>query len=440
MWETLPITLPSGLSVPDAAAVLAAALGCGLLVGTERERRKGRGSARALAGLRTFTLACVMGAGAMLTGLHGLVTVGALFIAALGVVAHARDRSSDPGVTTEVALLLTYLIGVLCVWSLPLAAAVAVGTTALLEARERLHRFANHWLRPAEVRDGIVLCALVLIALPLMPNRPFWGEALNPRLITQLLALLLAIQSLAHLSQRLLEARQAVMLSSIASGFVSSTATIASMGMAVREGRSSARLMAGAGLLSCVATAMQVLLVAMAVQPDWLRVLWLPCLAGAGVALLWGGWLVRGARDGATASGLVTPRREGVSLSRAQSGPADEVRMFSLRGAVLVAALLTGVQAVVHGLGVWLGQSGALAGTLLAAMVDLHSAVAAVFAPASSTGSDDAVHALMLAISVHGLSKSATAVFAGGWRYLLWLLPGLGLHTASMVLTLAWLA
>jgi uncharacterized membrane protein (DUF4010 family) len=362
MWASYDSTLPNGMAVAEAAATLAVALGCGLLVGIERERRKGTGATRALAGVRTFALVCVLGAGGMLSGESGLVAVGALLVAALCVVSHARDRSRDPGVTTEIALFLTYLIGVLSVWTLPLAAAMAVTLTALLAARERLHHFANRWLQPGEVRDGIILGALVLIALPLMPDRPLWGEVLNPHLTTQLLALLLAIQSLAHLSRRLLEARQAVMLSSVASGFVSSTATIASMGMAVREGRAGARLMAGAGLLSCVATFVQLLVVALAIQPAWLKVLWWPALAGTLVALLWGGWLVHGAPpDGVDVMGA-THRAKGAA---ARVRPGGEDRMFSLRGALLVAALLTSVQALVYGLRLWLGEPGPLAATLL---------------------------------------------------------------------------
>jgi len=177
MWASYDSTLPNGMTVADAAATLAVALGCGLLVGIERERRKGTGATRALAGVRTFALVCVLGAGGMLSGESGLVPVGALLVAALCVVSHARDRSRDPGVTTEVALFLTYLIGVLSVWTLPLAAAMAVTLTALLAARERLHHFASRWLQPGEVRDGIILGALVLIALPLMPDRPLWGES-----------------------------------------------------------------------------------------------------------------------------------------------------------------------------------------------------------------------------------------------------------------------
>jgi uncharacterized membrane protein YhiD involved in acid resistance len=41
---------------------LAAAPGIGLLIGTERERHKGTGPQRSAAGLRTFTLASLIGA------------------------------------------------------------------------------------------------------------------------------------------------------------------------------------------------------------------------------------------------------------------------------------------------------------------------------------------------------------------------------------------
>ncbi len=404
--------------LPQAAAALAAALGCGLLIGVERERRKGEGPGRALAGLRTFALTCVTGAAAALTQIDGLIVAGALFVAALTVVAYLRDRSDDPGVTTEVALLLTYLIGVLCSWSLPLAAGLAVGLTALLAGRERLHGFARHWLLPAEVRDGIVLAALVLLALPLVPDRPLWGNTLNPHVIVQLLALLLGVQAAAHLARRLLQARHAVALSALASGFVSSTATIATLGLAVREGRSGARLMAGGGLLSCVSTLLQLLLVAAAVQPAWLAHLVGPALAGGAVALLWGMWLVRGAPSEA-------------APMTAEKGES----MFSLKGAAAVAALLAGIQALVQALTLWLGESGLIVGSLLGALADLHSALAAVFTwgPPAPIGHQ----AVMGALAVHSLSKSVTAALVGGRTYALWLLPGLWGHTV-LVMGLLW--
>lgn len=404
--------------VSHAAAVLAVALGCGLLIGIERERRKGRGPGRALAGLRSFALTCVTGAAAALTGLGGVVIAGAAFVAGLGVVAYLKDRSNDPGVTTEVALLLTYLIGVMAVHSAPLAAAMAATLTVLLAVRERAHRFVTHWLQPAEVRDGLLLAALVLLGLPLLPERALWGDALNPRGIGTLLALLLALQSVAHLARRLLATGHAVALSALASGFVSSTATIASQGLAVRDGRADARIMAGGGLLSCVSTQLQLLMVAAAVQPGWLAVLWLPVLAAGGLALAWGWWLLRADGDGVATLGA-TPRAEGLPTSR-------QDRMFSLGGALMVAALLAGVQVLVHGLQGWLGDAGLFAGAMVGALADLHASAAAVFANAAP--SNTARQALAMVLLVHAASKSVTAYVAGRGAYLRWLAPGLWLH------------
>jgi uncharacterized membrane protein (DUF4010 family) len=409
-----------------AAAVLAVALGCGLLVGIERERRKGSGPQRAFAGLRTFALTCVTGAAAALTWQPGLVFAGAALVVALAVVAYRRDRSDDPGSTTEVALFLTYLIGVLCTWSMALAAAMAVGLTGLLAGRAALHHFANQWLRPGEVRDGIVLAALVLMALPLVPDRPLWGSAVNPHAIVQLLALLLAVQSLAHLCRRLLATRQAVAVSALASGFVSSTATIATLGLAAREQGSSVRLMAGGGLMSCVATQLQLLLVAAAMQPAWLHHLWLPALAAGGLAGGWAAWLMRTEASATDGPGVCSPCIEGLAST-------GDDRMFSLRGAAAVAALLAGVQLLVHVLQAWLGDAGLVAGVLVGSLADLHSSLSAVFSATLPTSGPAGVWAVALALLVYAGSKSLTAGLVGGWPYLRWLAPGLWLHTALAV-------
>jgi uncharacterized membrane protein (DUF4010 family) len=390
----------------DAFIALAVALGCGLLVGIERERRKGQGPHRALAGVRSFAVAALSGAAAMLVGSALLVAVGAALFATLAVAAYRRDRSGDPGVTTEIALWLTYLIGVMAVTQAPLAAALAVALTALLAARDHLHRFASEWLRPAEVRDAIVLAALSLIVLPLAPDRPLWGAVLNPRALGQLFVALLAIQALAHLAQRLLQVRHAAVLSSLASGFVSSTASIGALGARVREGAVTPAAAAGAGLLTCVATMLQLLVVAATVQPVWLAVLWLPVLAGAAVAGAVGWWQLRGAPM------QVTP---------------EDARLFSLRSTGAVALLLTGVQAAVHAVTLWLGDTGFLLGTLLASLMDLHASAAAVLAHAAAGAAPDAVQAmaLMAAVTVHSLNKAVVAALTGGRAYALRLLPGL---------------
>lgn len=404
----------------SALAVLASAAGCGLLMGIERERRKGAGPDRALAGVRSFTLASLAGAAAALTAVSALV-------AALAVVAYARDRSGDPGVTTEIALLLAYVIGVTCARDQLLAAALAVVVTGLLALRDALHQFSSQWLQPGEVRSGLILAALALLAYPLAPNTPLWQGVLNPQVVVRLVIVLLVIQSLAHLAKRLMQARHAVALSALASGFVSSTATIGSLGMEVRAGGATARANAGAAVLSCVATMAQILVVAATVQPQWLARLWLPALAGGCVAAAVGWWGGRGAG-----------RRTATAADAGVAVPPDTL-MFKLRDALLIAALLTGIQVGVQALTAWQGDAGMLAGALLAALADVHAATAAVlvrggpdsaFAPAIA-------QALMAALLVHAGSKCVVALASGGWRYALAVAPGVLAHTLAFVGVLA---
>jgi hypothetical protein len=101
--------------MPESWIGLAVALGVGLLVGVERERRKGRGPQRRAAGMRTFALVTVAGALAQSLGPAALVVTGALAVSALAVLAYWRSmqpatalstRADDPGLTTEVALIV----------------------------------------------------------------------------------------------------------------------------------------------------------------------------------------------------------------------------------------------------------------------------------------------------------------------------------------------
>lgn len=415
----------------QAVAILASALGCGLLMGIERERRKGGGPHRAPAGVRSFALTALAGASMAILGSVPLVAVGAAFVGALGLMSVLRDPTGDPGTTSEIALLLAYVIGVMCAHNQMLAAALAVTATVLLAARDALHGFSRNWLQPGEVRDGLILAALALLVVPLVPNRPLWGEVLNPQVVVRLLLVLLLIQSLAHVGRRLLQARQAMGLSALASGFVSSTATIATLGMELREGRGALRAQAGGALLSCVATMAQLLVVAAAVQPAWLGLLWVPALVSALVAALWGGLLMWASTDGeAGDSG-----NESVRKAFATRGT-----MFSLKGAAIVAVLLTAVQVGVHALNVWLGNMGMMVGAMLAALADLHAVVAAVLMP----GGPDAVmaptmaHTLIVAVMVHACSKTTVAAVSGGLRYALWVGPGVFVHSLAFAVGL-WL-
>ncbi|MEQ1577764.1 MAG: MgtC/SapB family protein, partial [Hyphomicrobium sp.] len=89
----------------------AVALGIGLLVGAERERRKGEGPGRAAAGVRTFSIASLLGVASMEIGGASLLSVSAAGVLVLTALAYYRSKTDDPGLTTEIALVLTLLLG-----------------------------------------------------------------------------------------------------------------------------------------------------------------------------------------------------------------------------------------------------------------------------------------------------------------------------------------
>jgi uncharacterized membrane protein (DUF4010 family) len=259
----------------------AAALGGGLLIGIERERRKGSGPTRALAGVRTFSLAALAGAGAMAVGQPFLVAAGAMLIAGLASIAYWRNRSRDPGVTTELALLVTYLLGVLGMDHPGIAAGGAVVVTALLASRRTLHEFSVDTLTEPELRDGLVFAAAALILLPLLPNQPVpWAAGANPRRLWGLVVLFMALQAAGYVALRAAGARLGLALSGLAAGFVSSTGTIAALGARAREAPGLLRSCVAGALFSTVATIVLLAVVVLAVCPSALSGL-MPSLAAA---------------------------------------------------------------------------------------------------------------------------------------------------------------
>src|SRR5579872_1521109 len=187
---------------------LAVALGIGLLIGAERERRKGKGLSRSPAGIRTFAASSLAGAISFVIGgelLQAVTTAGVIVLIA---VAYFRSRSDDPGLTSEIALILTVLLGGLSMREPALAAGVAVALAGLLASRIQMHHYVSSILSEREVADGLIFAGATLVVLPLLPDRqsgPY--GALNPRSIWIIVILVMAISAAGYIAVRTLGAR-----------------------------------------------------------------------------------------------------------------------------------------------------------------------------------------------------------------------------------------
>ncbi len=213
------------LPTEDAAFRLATALAIGLLMGAERERRKGEGPRRSPAGIRTFAVAALLGGVSFRLGGEVLLAGTTVALAGFSAVAYWRNHDRDPGLTSETALLLAALLGGLAQCETAIASGIAVVVTILLAARTPLHHFVRAAIGEQEVTDALIFVAAVLVVLPLTPNRylgPF--GAINPRTIWKIVILMISISAGGYIAVRLVGARFGLPAAGFASGFVSSTA------------------------------------------------------------------------------------------------------------------------------------------------------------------------------------------------------------------------
>ncbi len=400
---------------------LATAFGVGLLIGIERESRKGGDDGPMVAGIRTFSLISLSGAMAAIIGMPAIVA-GAVFVGLAGLMSYRNSQDKAPGLTTEVAMFATFLIGVLAMSQVGLSAALGAGIALVLSAKSRLHDFVRETLTPQELHDGLLLLGAALIVLPLLPDRALdpWG-VLNLQKLWRLVVLVMAINALGYLAQRALGPRLGLPISGLAGGFISATATIGAMATRARndpEERSGA--LAGA-LLANLATVLQLAIVLGLLAPAVLDAAKLALvLAGLAAAIIGGlaGWRAWHAlRD----------------TSHPNLG-----RAFDLRSALIFAAVVAVILLISALLSNAFGQSGAIAAAAVAGFADAHAPAASVaqLSVAGRLDHDAAMLAIALALTTNSISKIIIAFVNGTRPFALALSAGLILIVASFVLGL----
>lgn len=397
---------------------LAVALGIGLLIGAERERRKGKGPSRSPAGIRTFAVASLAGAVSFATGgeiLLAVTTAGAIILTAM---AYFRSRSDDPGLTSEIALILTVLLGGLSMRQPVLAAGVAVTLAALLASRTRLHHFVRAVLTERELTDGLIFAGATLVVLPLLPDQQIgpYG-ALNPRSIWIIVILVMAISAAGYILVRILGNRFGLAIAGLASGFISSVATIGAMGT---RGKTTPAVLGAAvagAVLSTVATIVQMSAVLAATSMAVLRELSIPLFCAGLAAASYGAFFT------------IKALRETEQVN-SQAGHA-----FSFSSAIILALTLSGILVVSAALQENFGEIGVIVGAALAGFADTHSAAVSIASLVASgkLSSTDAISPILAALSTNTISKIIVASTSGGRSYALRLIPGL-----LLVISAAW--
>jgi len=267
-----------------------------------------------------------------------------------------------------------------------------------------------------EFRDAIALGVMAFVVLPLMPDRALgpYG-ALNPHRIWLAVVAFTAISWFGYLAVRSVGPRRGSVVAGFAGGFVSATATTATMARRCHDGEQLS-VMVSAALLASVATFLQLFGVLAVVDGALAWQLLPACILGAIVLVGLGLFGLRSHRGPEPPDEITAPTPALVNASDGNAGRSTPARPFSLRAAFLFAAVLTIASLV----GEWAADLvGDGAAVLVAGLTGLADAHAGALAAASMSVAGDlpaSTTALAIGAAVFGnmIVKVAVSFVVGG--------------------------
>ncbi|HDN04536.1 MAG TPA: DUF4010 domain-containing protein [Chloroflexi bacterium] len=269
----------------------------GILIGLQREYAYGAKNHTGLvAGARTYGLMALFGAsGALLAdGLASpwvfsvvVVLVGVMVVVAYFITASERD---EIGMTSEVAALLTVLIGGICYYhSIEVAAALGVATTVLLAVKWEFKKLVTIITRE-DVFATLQFAVITAIILPVLPNRTFGPpplDVLNPYQIWEMVVFISGINFLGYILIKIVGPRKGLGISGILGGLASSTATTMSFSQRSKAQNELDRPFAVAIITSWVIMFVRIVLEVAVVNRQLLPLIWPAMSAMGGAGLLY---------------------------------------------------------------------------------------------------------------------------------------------------------
>ncbi len=269
---------------------LGIALLLGGLIGLEREK-DGKTCDYHEFGIRTMALTA--GLGYIAYSLFGTDTVffsvitGALILLVLASYIISAKVNKTTGVTTEIAAVFVYLLGVLMAMGETLyAAVVALVVLTLLYFKEALHAFA-HRVEKKELYGTLKFIAVVFVVLPLLPDQTFGPlDVLNPHVIWLMIILVASISFASYVAIKLLGPKKGIGVGGFLGGLISSTAVSMSFSQISKKSKSFVNPLVFGVMIASSAMFFRVLLEVAVLNQDLMAYLSIPLVSMGCMGLL----------------------------------------------------------------------------------------------------------------------------------------------------------
>lgn len=204
-------------------------LAIGLILGLEREYDKIKGDV-GYAGIRTFPIVTILGfvmgnLSETFTLWFLIVGLGA-FILFMGIGQLSKNRiESHAGMTTNLALIATFLLGIMVSQGLYRdSVATAVIVVTLLSLKTTFRSIIQN-ITHQELFAFIKFAIIALLILPFLPNKDYGaGGLLNPFEIGSIVVIVSFLNFFGYFLVKFVGSRKGILLTSILGGIISSTA------------------------------------------------------------------------------------------------------------------------------------------------------------------------------------------------------------------------
>lgn len=405
----------------------------GAAVGLERESGKQSIESSSAGGIRTFSLISLLGAicGVFYLNNLPLFSIAIFIIFASIILAYyviGSFTSKELGITSELAILFTFLIGLLTVLEIvpmPVVVALFVVLVLLLSLKTKTRALAAGISR-GEIDSFISYAIIALVIMPFLPNIgyklgdiPFLSEIfsnfnvdigrfatlelINPKKVWLVVALITGIDIFGYLLGKIIGHKKSFALTSFVAGFVSSTSATQSLAQKSKK-TGIVNYLVGAALLANMSSFLQVFLLVGPLNGRWLISI-LPSLLMMIVS--------------STVLAILFLRKK-EKIADTSETETKEGKIFSLIPALKFAILLLTIKLVTKICLILFGQSGFVVSSIIASLAGLDAVLVNLAEMAGvAITFKFALITFLLVNATNLLSKSVYSYFQGNRKFAL---------------------
>jgi uncharacterized membrane protein (DUF4010 family) len=361
------------------------------LIGLEREERKAGAERFAFGGVRTFPLIGLIAysiafasGGATQSQVGGFVVIGAFLLLAYW---HKVSCGGPPGITSEMAGLITYVVGTLVYhqyfW---IATTISVAAMLLLQMKAGMEGLTQR-IAPADIFTFTKFLLLTAVILPILPNAQFTAFHINPFKTWLVVVAVSGVSYASYVLQRLTHGQGGVLLISALGGAYSSTVTTVVLAKRA-SGDLQPRLFSGGILIASGMMYVRLAALLAIFNRDLMIALTPAFLALGGLAIITG-WFWS---------------RHGAAISQADIQEPEPGNPLELSAAFLFALLFLAILIATQLAIAYLGNSGVY---VLAAIMGVTDVDPFIMGMTQSAGASTAVHVAASAILIAAASNNA---------------------------------